>query len=304
MLQTGKQVLKKASKGGYAVGHFNFSNLESLEAIVQAAQNTNSPVFAATSEGGIEYGGVDYLAAIAKIAAKNAKVPVVLHLDHGKDMRYINAAITHGYTSIMIDASSFPLKENIRITKKVVILCHQKGISVEAELGCLQGIEDKVSEKESIFTSPKEAVYFVKETGVDSLAISVGTSHGAYKFKGRSRIDIARIRLIKKLLNIPLVLHGASGVPHSLVAIAEKYGAKLGDAHGVSDTTYRQAIAAGINKINVDTDLRLAFDAGIRKTLKENPSVFDPRKILGPSTLLMTKVIEQKMKVFGSAGKA
>src|SRR3989339_300314 len=187
MLQTGKQVLKKASKGGYAVGHFNFSNLESLKAIVQAAQNTNSPVFAATSEGGIDYGGVDYLAAIAKIAAKNAKVPVVLHLDHGKDMRYINAAITHGYTSIMIDASSFPLKENIRITKKVVILCHQKGISVEAELGCLQGIEDKVSEKESIFTSPKEAVYFVKETGVDSLAISVGTSHGAYKFKDRYR---------------------------------------------------------------------------------------------------------------------
>ena len=305
MLVTAKQVLTKANKGKYAVGAFNTNNLEITKAIIEAAVELKSPVIIQTSEGAIEYAGLEYIFAINKIASQ-AKVPVALHLDHGKDLKTIKKCIDIGYTSVMYDGSSLPEKNNIANTKKVVAWAHKKGISVEAEIGALAGIEDfvSVSAKEAALTSPKQAVHFVKATKCDSLAIAIGTAHGAFKFKGACHLDFKRLKEIKAKTKMPLVLHGASGVPQELVALANKYGAKLADTKGVPDSQIKQAIKLGINKINTDTDLRIAFTAGVRKALKDNPAEFDPRKILGPAKELIKKVIKQRIKIFGSNNKA
>ena len=307
MLVTLKSVLKKANKGNYAVGAFNINNLEILQAIVEGAVQEKAPVILSTSEGAITYAGMQELGALAHIQAKAHKIPMVFHLDHGKNYDLVVEAIRSGlYTSVMYDGSSLPFEENIKTTKQIVKMAHRRGISVEAELGAIAGIEDFVSvkEKDAHLTNPEEAERFVKETGCDALAIAIGTSHGAYKFKGDSKLDYKRLEQIKKRVKVPLVLHGASGVPENIKKLCIQEGCKIADAKGVSDASIKKAIAGGINKVNIDTDLRIAFDAGVRKFLNEKPEVFDPRKILTPAKELMTKVVRQKIKMFGSSGKA
>ena len=303
MLVTNKNVLDKANKKWYAVGAFNFNNLEFMQAIIAAAEAEKSPAILQTSEGAIKYAGLENIIAMVRAAAKKSKVPLTLHLDHGKDLKVVKQCIDSGYTSVMIDGSHYDFEKNIAVTKKVVSMARRKGVSVEAELGVLAGIEDNASAKKNIFTNPDAAVEFAKRTKADALAIAIGTSHGAYKFKGESKLDFARLNEIKARLRIPIVLHGASGIPLKIVKIAEKYGAKLGQAHGVSDAHVRKAVSLGVNKVNIDSDLRLSFDAGIRKAIKEKPSEFDPRKILGPARDLITQTVRHKMRLFRSSGK-
>lgn len=305
MLITLKQVLQKADRGGYAVPAFNINNLEITQAVMDAAIKLKSPVILQTSEGAIEYAGLEYLVAMVRVAAK-AKVPVVLHLDHGKDLKVIKQAIDSGYTSVMIDASSKPYAENVAATKKIVGWAKKKNISVEAELGAIKGIEDlvSVSEKQAFFTDPMQARDFVKDTGCDALAVSIGTAHGAFKSKEKIVLDIKRLAEINKLVDVPLVLHGASGVPKRLVELANKYGAELGGTEGIPDDQIRLAIKNGVRKINTDTDLRLAFAAGVRQALAEDKKVFDPRKIIAPAKKMIQEVAEERIKLFGSQNKA
>lgn len=305
MLVTAKQVLVPARRKKYAVPAFNVNDLEFLKSVIDAAVRMKSPVIVQTSEGAISYAGMDYLIAMIRVAAK-AKVPVVMHVDHGKDLKIIREAIKNGYTSVMYDGSSLPYAKNVANTKKVVGWAHAKGVSVEAEIGALAGIEDFVSveAKDAALTNPDEADRFARETGCDSLAVAIGTSHGAFKFKGKTHLDIDRLKKISTLVKLPIVLHGASGVLEDVKELAEKYGAKLGEARGVLDGDITHAIKNGVAKINIDTDLRLAFTAGIREAVHDLPKVIDPRKLLEPANLLMREVAMRKMKLFGSAGRA
>jgi fructose-bisphosphate aldolase class II len=297
---------KPANAQKYAIGQFNVNNLEFVQAALEAASELNSPIILAASTSAIKYAGLDYLVNIVRTGAAKIKPPVALHLDHGAAVEDAEKCINAGFTSVMIDASHHPFEENIRITKEVVKMAHPKNIAVEAELGRLGGIEDNisVSEKEAILTDPKQAEQFVKESGCDALAVAVGTSHGAYKFKGEAKLAFDRIDEIKKRVGIPLVLHGASGVGQDLLDKAQKYGARLPGAKGVPDEAYKKAIALGINKINIDTDLRLAWVGAVREVLALKPEEFDPRKVLGPAREAVKKVILGKMQLFGSAGKA
>lgn len=307
MLTTLTSVLARARRGTYAVGAFNINNLEMLQAVMRAAEEERSPVILSTSEGAIEYAGMEELAALVHLAAKKTRVPVVFHLDHGKNFDLVVRAIKSGfYTSVMYDGSSLPFEENVKTTKRVVKLAHARNISVEAELGTIAGIEDLISveERDARLTNPADAHRFVRETGCDALAVAIGTSHGAYKFKGDVRLDFARLADIRRQTSIPLVLHGASGVPAAIKKQCLKYGCNIAEAKGVSDAAIRRAVAGGVNKVNIDTDLRIAFDAGIRKFLAEEPEVIDPRKILAPAKELMTSVVRQKMRLLGCAGKA
>lgn len=283
MLVTGKEILLDAQENGYAVGAFNVNNMEIVQAIIEAAEETNSPVILQASQGGLKYAGVEYIAALGKLAGQNAKVPVALHLDHGTDFEQIMLCIRHGFTSVMIDASQYPLDENIAYTKKVVEVAHAVGVSVEAELGKIGGTEDDITveEKDATFTDPAEAERFVRETGVDSLAIAVGTAHGVYKGVPKLQYDI--IKEIRSRVDVPLVLHGSSGVP---------------------DESIKKAIPLGISKINIDTDLRIKFAEGVKKVVGENPEEIDPRKILAPARTAMKEKIVEKMNTFGSSGKA
>lgn len=303
MFASTKELLRKAQKGKYAVGHFNINNMEIVQGVVAAAEKLKSPVVLATSEGAIEYAGMNYLTALAKIAAEESRVPIALHLDHGRDMGVITRAISSGYSSVMIDASHEEFEKNITLTRKVVKLAHVRGVSVEAELGTIGGVEDKVSARKILYTDPSLAKEFVERTGCDFLAIAIGTSHGAYKFKGNVALDQKRLQEIRAKVSMPLVLHGASGVPDSLIAMAKKYGAKLLGVQGVQEGEIRRAISNGICKINTDTDLRLAFDAGVRKVVKTQPEDFDPRHILGPAREMIQQVVEQRIRLFGSGGK-
>ena len=311
MLTTLKAVLTKANKGNYAVGAFNTNNLEITLAIIEAAAAMKSPVIIQTSEGAVEYAGMPYLRAMVEVAART-KVPVVFHLDHGKDLKVVKAAIDGGYTSVMYDGSALPEKENLANTKKVVAWAKKKGVSVEAEIGAIAGIEDFVSveEKDAHLTDPKKALEFAKASGCDALAIAIGTAHGAFKFKGETILDFDRLKKIKELVKMPLVLHGASGISPELVERTKTQCSILGDcarlegAHGVSDEAISRAVKLGINKINVDSDLRIAFTAAVRETLLNDKKAIDPRKILGPARKLMTEVVKHKMELFGSAGKA
>jgi fructose-bisphosphate aldolase class II len=304
MLLTNKKIQSIAEKGHYAVGAFNVYDMESVQAVVKAAELENSPAIIATTEGAIEYAGHEFLAMLIKLAAERSKMPFTMHLDHGKDMEIIKNCLKLGYTSVMIDASHFDFKKNIEVTRKVVTMAHKKGASVEAELGTIGGVEDSVSSKNILLTDPRDAKEFVEKTGCDTLAIAIGTSHGAYKFAGESKLDIKRLGEIKNVIKIPLVLHGASGIPDAIVKKARFFGALLGPAHGVSDSDIKAAVANGISKINIDSDLRLTFDASVREVLKTKPEEFDPRKILGPARDQMTEIIRYKMKLFGSSGKA
>lgn len=303
-LVTMKEILEDASKRSYGVGAFNINNLEFLQAIIEAAEEENSPVIIAISEGAMKYGWVELLSTMVKTAAMNTKVPVALHLDHGKNFDKILTAIRYGFTSIMIDASDKSYEENVKLTKEVVKVAHPLGITVEAELGRLLGKEDEVESDVAIYTDPDDAKRFVDETEIDALAVAVGTSHGAYKFKGEAKLDIERIKKINSLTGVPLVLHGASGVPHELVEEAQKYGAVLKGAKGVPNEEIKKAIEAGIRKINIDTDLRISFLLGVRKYLSEHPEIFDPRKYLGEGRAQVKETVKKKMQLFGSSGKA
>ncbi|RKY97400.1 MAG: class II fructose-1,6-bisphosphate aldolase [Candidatus Hydrothermota bacterium] len=303
-LVTMKEILEDAGKRSYGVGAFNINNLEFLQAIIEAAEEENSPVIIAISEGAMKYGWVELLSTMVKTAAMNTKVPVALHLDHGKNFDKILTAIRYGFTSIMIDASDKSYEENVKLTKEVVKVAHPLGITVEAELGRLLGKEDEVESDVAIYTDPDDAKRFVDETEIDALAVAVGTSHGAYKFKGEAKLDIERIKKINSLTGVPLVLHGASGVPHELVEEAQKYGAVLKGAKGVPNEEIKKAIEAGIRKINIDTDLRISFLLGVRKYLSEHPEIFDPRKYLGEGRAQVKETVKKKMQLFGSSGKA
>lgn len=306
MLQSLAQVLRKAQQGNYAVGAFNVNNLETLQAVMEAAEAERAPVIVQTSEGAISYAGMEELAALAHLAARKTRLPVVFHLDHGKNEDVVVKAIkSKFYTSVMYDGSSHPLAENIRRTTRLVKLAHARGVSLEAELGAIAGIEDfvSVSELDAHLTNPEQAKEFVRATGCDALAVAIGTSHGAYKFKTDSRLDFARLKRLAELVSCPLVLHGASSVPRWVKTLCTKFGCEIADAKGVSETHIRKAVSLGIRKVNIDTDLRIAFDAGIRKFLKEKPGVIDPREILKPAKEVMTKVVRQKMRLLGCAGK-
>jgi fructose-bisphosphate aldolase class II len=300
------EIYADANKNYYAIGQFNVNNLEFIQAALEAAEEMKSPVILATSNSAIKYAGLEYLVAMVKAGVNNVTVPVVLHLDHGATFEDTKRCIEAGFTSVMIDGSAFPFEKNLGITREVTDFAHTHNVTVEAELGRLGGIEDeiKVDDKEALFTDPAEAEQFVAESRCDSLAIAVGTSHGAYKFKGEAKLDFNRIETIKKILGIPLVLHGASGVPEELTKKLTEYGGKVPGAKGVPDEAYRKAIQCGINKVNIDTDLRLAFTAAVREILKNKPEEFDPRKILGPGRKAVKEIIKHKIEVLGSAGKA
>ncbi len=297
-------LVRRAYQQKYAVGHFNINNLEIVQGIVRAAEKLRSPVILATSEGGVQYAGMRYLYSLAVTAAEEVRVPVALHLDHGRDVGVIRQAIQQGYSSVMVDGSVFDFEKNVRVTKQVVQLAQRKGISVEAELGTIGGAEDLVSARKILYTDPELVKEFVSRTGCDFLAVAIGTSHGAYKFAGKPRLRMDILKEIRKSVSIPLVLHGASGVYPALVKQAQRYGARLSGVQGVPEVQVRQAIRSGIAKINTDTDLRLAFDAAIRKVIATQPTDFDPRHILGPARDAIQKIVEQRIRLFGSGGKA
>lgn len=304
-LTTNQELLNLAKKGGYAIGAFNINNLEILQAIVSAGEAEKSPAIIAVSEGAIKYAGMPYLVSMVRIASEQTFIPLSLHLDHGTDLEVIHSCIENGFTSVMIDGSHFEFEDNIGITKKVAEMASKKGVSVEAELGRLKGIEEKVSvsEKEAFLTDPKAAEEFVRRTEVHALAVAIGTSHGAYKFKGEAKLDFERLKEIAERVDIPLVLHGASGVPPSVLEKAEKFGAKLPGAKGIPDDAIQKAISLGISKINIDTDLRLSFIGALREVLVTKPEEFDPRKILGPGREAIKQTVQSKMRLFGSSGK-
>jgi fructose-bisphosphate aldolase class II len=294
-----------ATRKAYAVGAFNINNLEAALAVAEAATEEKSPAIVAVTPSAIKYAGLPYLSKIIRTAAESASVPMSLHLDHGEDFETASKCVAAGFTSVMIDGSHLGFEDNITLTKKVVDMAHPKEVSVEAELGRLAGVEEKtVKEKEAILTDPNVAKEFVDRTSVDALAVAVGTSHGAYKFKSEAKLDFERLKTIRDKVDLPLVLHGASSVPAWIIEKAAKYGAQLEGAKGIPEEHIKKAISFGIAKINIDTDLRLAFTATIREVLTNSPKEFYPRKILGPAKEAMKEVIKGKMRLFGSSGKA
>ncbi len=305
-LVTGSDLLVPARTQGYAVGAFNTSNLEITQAIFEAAAELQSPVIVATSESAIKYAGIANIRNMVKELADGTGVPAALHLDHGATAEIARTCIEAGWTSVMIDGSHHSFEENVRLTRHVVEMARPLGISVEAELGRLVGVEDEVvvKEGEAVFTDPAEAERFVNETGCDSLAVAIGTSHGAYKFKSDPRLAIDRLEAIAARVSVPLVLHGASAVPEDVLELAQRYGAQLKGAKGVPAESIAEAIPHGIAKINIDTDLRLAFTGRVRQILADSPEVFDPRKILGAAREGMKKVVASKITLFGSANRA
>lgn len=277
------ELLVEAEKGGYAVGAFNANNMEIVQAIMEAARLENSPVIMQASQGAIQYAGLEFITAMVKLAAEDRRIPVALHLDHGTSFDQVVRCIRSGFSSVMYDGSKLSLEDNITITNRVLDIARPIGVSVEAELGKIGGTEDDISvdEREAMYTDPEEARYFVEKTGVDSLAIAIGTAHGQYK--GEPRLDFERLAKIKQLVNIPIVLHGSSGVP---------------------DDQIIRAISLGVRKVNIDTNIREAFVGRMREELAKNSKEIDPRKILGPAREAATEIIREKIRLFGSAGKA
>lgn len=313
-LSNTKEMFEKANREGYAVPAFNFNNMEMALAIVEACAEMGSPVILQASAGAIKYMGFDVAPLIAKAAVDRARnmgsdIPVALHLDHGSDLEIIKKCMAAGFSSVMIDASHYDYEENIRITKEVVEYAHKNPgtyVSVEAELGVLAGIEDDVHAEEHKFTNPEEVIDFVGRTGVDSLAIAIGTSHGAHKFKPgedpKLRLDVLDA-VAAKLGKFPIVLHGSSAVPKKYVDMIKEFGGEMKDAIGIPDSELRGATKSTVAKINVDTDGRLAFTAGVRQVLGTNPKEFDPRKYLGAGQAEMKSYYKTKITdVFGSEG--
>lgn len=307
-LVTTKEMFRKSMEEGFAIGAFNVNNMEIIQAIVDAADEANSPVILQASASAIKYAGINYLMKMVEAATEvHPNVPIAIHLDHGPDFDTCKMCIDAGFTSVMIDGSKYDFEENVRITKEVVDYAHSKGVVVEAELGKLAGIEDDVNvdSKDAMYTDPEQAEEFVRRTGCDSLAIAIGTSHGAYKFKGEAKLRFDILKEIKKRIpNTPIVLHGASSVIPELVEMCNTYGGDIPGAKGVPDEILLEAGRLGVSKINVDTDLRLAMTAAIRKVFVEEPSAFDPRKYLTPARDLIKETVKHKMvDVFGSGDK-
>lgn len=304
-LVTGLEILSAARANKYGVGAFNTNNLEITQAILEAAEEERSPVIIALSEGGLKYGG-EGLVAVVRYLGERARVPVAIHLDHGSSFASCMRAIRLGFTSVMIDMSHEDEATNVRETKRVVEAAHAVGVTVEAEIGRLGGIEEHVivTEDEVSLTEPDEAERFMAESGADYLAVAIGTSHGANKGKGRPFIDHERIKSIAALVPAPLVMHGASGVPESLVRRFNEAGGSLKDAVGIHEEDVTQAVQEGIAKINTDTDLRLGLTTAVRELLLAKPGEFDPRKVLGPARDEMRKIVRERMQLFGSSGKA
>lgn len=306
MLVVGNDILRKAHTGCYGVGAFNFVNFEMLSAIFEAANEANSPIIVQASEGAIKYMGIDIVVGMTQTMSKRyPHIPVSLHLDHGTTFESCQKAIQAGFTSVMIDASHHPFEENLELTTKVVSYAHQEGVSVEAELGRLMGIEDNISvdEKDAVLVNPKEAEIFVRESKVDYLAPAIGTSHGAFKFKGEPKLDFERLQEVKKLTNIPLVLHGASAIPEYVREAFLKTGGDLKGSKGVPFDFLQEAVKGGINKVNTDTDLRIAFMAEVRRVANEDKTQFDLRKFFAPGIEAIKKVIIERMHLLGSANK-
>ena len=307
-LVTTKDMFEKSMKEKFAIGAFNVNNMEIIQGIVDAAAVQNSPVILQASSSAIKYARIGYLRKMVEAALEEHDIPLALHLDHGPDFETCKMCIDNGFTSVMIDGSKYDFEKNIDITKKVVDYAHKHGVVVEAELGKLAGIEDdvNVSANDAMYTDPDEAKEFVERTGCDSLAIAIGTSHGAYKFKGEAKLRFDILKEIKERIpNTPIVLHGASTVIPELVDMCNKYGGNIPWAKGVPDEMLNEASKSGVSKINVDTDLRLAMTAAIRKVFTEIPDAFDPRKYLTPARELIKETVEHKIKdVFGSSGKA
>jgi fructose-bisphosphate aldolase class II len=306
-LVTSKAMLGKALKSDYAVGAFNVNNMEIIQGIVDAAKIENAPLILQVSAGARKYARPVYLVKLVEAAVEDTGIDIVLHLDHGEDFEICKKCVDDGFTSVMIDGSKYPFEENIALTKKVVEYAHSKGVVVEAELGKLAGIEDniKVDAKHATFTDPDEAAEFVGKTGVDSLAISIGSSHGAYKFKGDPYLDIERLKTINGLIpDTPIVLHGASTVLPEFVAKCNQYGGNIPGAQGVPEDMIRTAAKYGVCKVNIDTDLRLALTAEIRKYFVENPAEFDPRKYLSPARDAIQRMVQHKIKdVLGASNQ-
>lgn len=305
-LTSPKTMFARAYAEGYAVGAFNVNNMEIIQGIMTAAKDERSPLILQVSAGARKYAGQTYIIKLMEAATADTDLPVVLHLDHGQDFTICKDVIDGGFTSVMIDGSHLPFEENIAVTKKVVEYAHDRGVFVEAELGRLAGVEDEVSSEENVYTEPDQAVEFVQRSGCDSLAIAIGTSHGAYKFKGEPKLDFARLEKITALLpNYPLVLHGASSVLPEFVEMANQYGGKIGGARGVPEDMLRRAASLGVCKINIDTDMRLVMTATIRKFFAEHPEEFDPRSYLKPAREALANIVRHKIRnVLGCSGKA
>ena len=307
-LVTSKEMFKKSMDEHFAIGAFNVNNMEIIQGIVDAAAEENSPVILQVSSSAIKYARIGYLRKMIEAALEEHDIPIVLHLDHGPDFETCKMCVDNGFTSVMFDGSKYDFEENVRLTKQVVDYAHEHGVVVEAELGKLAGVEDdvNVSEEDSMYTDPMQAKEFVERTGCDSLAIAIGTSHGAYKFKGEPRLRFDILAKVKELIpNTPIVLHGASTVILELVEMCNKYGGNIPGAKGVPDEILHEASKSGVSKINVDTDLRLAMTAQIRKVFAEDPSVFDPRKYLGEARKQIKETVQHKIRdVFGSSNKA
>ncbi len=306
-LVTTKEMFKKAYDGGYAIGAFNINNMEIIQAITEACEELRSPVILQVSAGARKYAKHEYLMALAQAAVKDTGIDLALHLDHGADFEICKSCIDGGFTSVMIDGSKYPFEENIALTKKVVEYAHAHGVVVEGELGKLAGVEDdvKVSSDDAMYTNPDEVEEFVSKTGVDSLAIAIGTSHGAYKFKGepKLRFDILE-EISRRLPYFPIVLHGASSVIPELVEEINSCGGNLSGAKGVPEELLRKAATSAVCKINIDSDIRLAMTAGIRRVLKAQPEVFDPRTYLTVARDEVRKMVKHKIKnVLGSENK-
>ncbi len=309
-LVTTTEMFKKAYDGGYAIGAFNVNNMEIVQGIVEAAAELKSPIVLQASSGARKYAHPSYLVKLVEAAIQDhPELPIALHLDHGADFEICKACVDNGFTSVMIDASGMPFDENVEVTKKVVEYAHAHGVVVEAELGTLAGVEDdvKVSAEDSSYTNPDDVEEFVGRTGVDSLAIAIGTSHGAYKFKPGTkpqlRFDILD-EVVRRLPNFPIVLHGSSSVPQEYVKIINENGGALKDAIGVPEEMLRQAAKSAVCKINIDSDLRLGFTAGIRKTFTEHPEYFDPREYLKVARQNVKDIVAHKITaVLGSDGK-
>ena len=298
-LITTKEMFKKALVNDYAVGAFNVNNMEIIQGIVDAASIENAPLILQVSAGARKYAKPAYLLKLVEAAIEDTGLDIALHLDHGEDFDICKKCIDDGFTSVMIDGSKHPFEENIALTKQVVEYAHAHGVVVEAELGKLAGVEDniKVDARSATFTDPDEAVEFVERTGVDSLAIAIGTSHGAYKFTGEPYLDYERLKKIHSLLpDTPLVLHGASSVLKEFVDRCNEFGGQIPGAQGVPEEMIRESTKYGLCKVNIDTDLRLAMTAEIRRVLIENPTEFDPRKYLGPGRDAITKMVQHKIK--------
>ncbi len=309
-LVTSANMFKKAYEGGYAIGAFNVNNMEIIQGIVEAATEENAPLILQVSSGARKYANPTYLRKMVEAAEEVSHLPICLHLDHGDTFELCKSCIDGGFNSVMIDGSHHAFKDNIELTRKVVEYAHDHGVVVEGELGRLAGVEDevKVSAEDSSYTRPEEVEEFVTKTGVDSLAIAIGTSHGAYKFKPGTkpqlRFDILE-EVAKRLPNFPIVLHGASSVPQEFVRIINENGGALKDAIGVPEDMLRKAASMAVCKINIDSDLRMACTAGIRKHFVEHPDHFDPRQYLGDARANIKYIVKHKLtEVLGCAGKA